>query len=333
MYTIDDGELQTRDVLVADGSRREVSGEGCEGWESVEFSDDGRRVFSRSEFTCAETGVQTGTGVMSFVSPTHWVDVRSMNVNGEDVAWVQRYALVPDERAAAEGVEDPTFGVDRAARNARMAASLPIDLEDVEEATRRADAKAVEAWVAETRDGFDLSADELVRLADSGVPGSVIDVVVAVSYPERFQIADAQASRREASRVGGDLPPRARRPIGWGPRMGFSSYWDPFYMGYGYGYIPYGANSFGYYGCGFGGYCGYVPTRVIVRPREPEPRGRMVPGVGYTRGGDDDSRGSAGSRSRGSGGASAAPARGSGDPSRDDPPPRRTARPRGPGGA
>ena len=72
---------------------------------------------------------------------------------------------------------------------ARIYAARNIWLEDVAEAAERVDAKAVEAWVAERGERFAIDADALVKLADAGVSESIIDVVVAVSYPERFAIA------------------------------------------------------------------------------------------------------------------------------------------------
>ena len=58
-----DGEVVSTERLVADGAERDVSAEGCEGWESIEFSQDGRRAFTRTEFLCSEGEARSGTGV------------------------------------------------------------------------------------------------------------------------------------------------------------------------------------------------------------------------------------------------------------------------------
>jgi uncharacterized membrane protein YgcG len=251
---------------------------------------------------------------MSLTAPTQWLDVRSMDVGGEQVAWVQEYRLVGPARMAEAGVEDATRDLGMAVRSARMSASRRIDLAQVREAAQKIDAKAVEAWIAARGDRFALDAKALIELADDGIQESIIDVVVAVSYPETFSI-DANADARTRGR--GSL--RGTRvgdgyTYGNSPRYAFgarSYFWDPFYYG-SFGYSPFGVgfygnsygNSYGYgYGYGYGG--GYY-TPVVVDRIQPD-RGTVVNGQGYRRSGGASSGGA-----RTSGGSSSAgPSRGS----------------------
>ena len=300
------GDVTGSEMLIADGEAREVSAEGCEGSESVEFSADGRRAFTRSDFVCEGGVARSGTGVMSVVSPTEWVDVRSLSVGGEPVAWVQRYRLVGADRLAVEGVDDPAAGLQTAVRAMRMAAATDIGVEDVEEAVAEVDVGAVEAWVAAQQDELRLDADELVRLADGGVPESVIDVMVAVSYPDRFVIEPGEAPDQVAAARGD------RGAYGYPRDRGYRSFmWDPFYSRYGgFGYSPFGYSPFGYFGSGFG-YYGYTPTRIVVDRRPVAAGGYFVKGQGYTRG--SSTAGGTGRIARprggGGGGASMAPSR------------------------
>jgi hypothetical protein len=187
-----------------------------------------------------------------------------------------------------EGVDDFTQDMGMALQTARMYSSRNIWLEDIVEASGKVDTKAVEAWIAERGERFSIDADALLRLADAGVPESIIDVVVAVSYPERFAISgDAGAMEDE---------PRSldRRPVR--PIYGYGVYSrGPFYnYGYGphsyYGFSTYSPYSYGTrYGYGYQGYYSgyYVPTAVIVNRREPTPEfgGRVYNGRGYRAGG------------------------------------------------
>ena len=308
MFSVVDGELETSELIRTDGEIRTVSREGCQGTERAEFSDDRRRVFHNGEFVCGSDVPRTASGVMSLTAPAQWLDVRSVEVGGEAVAWVQRYRLAAPEALQEAGVEDATAGLGMAVRTARLAAARPIDADDVVEASQKIDVKAVEAWVAERGERFNLDADELVRLADAGVPGSVTDVMIAVSYPRRFAIdPEGRAETR-------DLEPGRDRGAyrGYGP-MYRPLFWDPFYYGYSGLYSPYGYGGYGGYG-GFYGY-GYRPTTVIV-DRQNTPRGRMVNGQGYTRGTAGSSGGGGGYRGGGS-----PPSRGSSGG--------RTAKPRG----
>ncbi|HET9949152.1 MAG TPA: hypothetical protein VFQ22_09545, partial [Longimicrobiales bacterium] len=84
MFNVVGGEITAAEPLVADGQARPVSAEGCTGSERVEFSGDGMRAYTTSEFACgAET--RRGSGVMSFIEPNQWIDVRALTVSGEPV--------------------------------------------------------------------------------------------------------------------------------------------------------------------------------------------------------------------------------------------------------
>jgi hypothetical protein len=314
MYNVVDGEVASSEQIAADGSPRPVSAEGCTGFESATFSEDGLRVFTRSEFTCGDD-VRAGSGIMSFISPTQWIDVRSLQVEGEPVAWVQRYALADAEDLNEQGVEDPAAFDRTLVRATRTRSARDIEVDDVEEAVGRVEARAVEVWVAANETELELSGSDLVRLADAGVPESVLDVMVAVSYPDRFVLSPEGAAAAE--RAGGGV-------YDTGYRRGFRSYlWDPYYRPIGFGYYRY--SPFGYYGYGgygwggsYGGYYGYRPATVIVQPVSPGSSGRMVPGRGYTRGSSSAGSGGATPRSSVGGRPAPAPSRGGGSAASSD---------------
>jgi len=281
-----DGELASTERMAADGQQRPIRAEGCEGWESVVFSSDGHRAFTRTEFTCAEGSSRSGTGVMALVGPEVWVDVRELDVDGETVAWVQEYVLADSDRLQEEAVEDPAAELGLAVRSARMAAASPIDLDAVEEATGRMGARAVETWIVTERDEIDVDEAELVRLDDAGVPERVIDAVVAVSHPDRFMV-EAGGRIDEAQRA--PKPTHYRGYMGYNPW--FTTGWS---AGFGYGrfgyspfrgyYSPFGYSP-GYYGYGYGyGYWGSRPGIVIIDRRPSDNGGRYYRGRGYSSG-------------------------------------------------
>lgn len=289
-----DGEVASTERLAADGQPRTIQAEGCDGWESVEFSQDGRRAFTRTEFTCSEGSTRSGTGVMALTAPDTWVDVRVLDMDGEEVAWVQEYRLAAAERLADEGVPNPAAERRLAVRSARMAAAAPIDLEDVMEASSRMDERAVETWLVAEGDELEIDADALVRLDDAGVPDRVIDAAVAVSYPDRFMVEAGGDGARMA-----DAP----RPKHYRGYMGFDPWFGPaFGVRYGgwYGYSPF--SPFGYspwYG-GYGyRYWGSRPGVVIIDRRPSSSGGRVYNGRGYRQG-----SGSTGRAARPRGGSS-----------------------------
>jgi hypothetical protein len=278
LFTVIAGEIATSDTMVANGGQRLRSLEGCEGWESSEFSDDGLRLFTHSDFVCGEEIPRWSTGVMSMISPTMWVDVRSVEGGGEPVAWVQRYSLVGPLRMTGAGVEDVTQSRALAVESARLSAPGQIELAEVREAAEKIDAKAVEAWIAARGRGFKLHADGLTALIQAGVAESIVDVLVAVTYPAYFSIDTYDVVRRRRDLRAAQYASSAR-PL----------FWEPVYYG------------------------DYEPATVPVGPGPPGTRGRVVNGEGYsqdTSSGSPDSGGPAGDSSGSSGGSRTAKPRG-----------------------
>ncbi len=281
-----EGEVSSIELLVGDGERRSVSAEGCEGWESLVFAEDGRRAFTQTEFLCGDSETRQGTGVMTFLSTTGWADVRALEVDGEPFAWVQEYELASIESLREHEIADPAADLGMAVRSARMAASAGIDVDDVIEATAIMDDRAIQTWVMLQGDDLQADARDLIALQDAGVSDELIDAVVVVSNPEQFMVEVGQDVDRY------DVPPYPVHYRGymsvaqywgprWGSRYGYSPYYSPFYGG-GYGGGYYG----GYYGYG---YYGSRPGIVVVSPRENR-GGGAVYRDGYRRGGDGAGR-------------------------------------------
>lgn len=302
-----------RETVWTDAKRHEIAHEGCKGWEEGSFSSDGRRIFLRSAYTCGEM-THEGSGILAFTSPGEWLDVRAAGMAGQGTAWAQRFQPADPALAEAAGYGDLLGERAWAARTARLVAGAGVDVDDVIEATSQVSVEAVKAFLAEQGRPLELSAAELVRMADAGVPDHVIDVAVAVTYPQRFTL---RAQGEEVAMSALDDGSLRRRWVGAYAGPGF---YDPFFspwslrygyrMGYGYygyGYDPY-SYGWGYspytYGWGYGGgyWGGYAP--VVVDPgHASRDHGRVIAGRGYSRGGSGGSAsqggysGSGGSRS------------------------------------
>jgi hypothetical protein len=334
MVAIANGQVVTREQVVANGEMQEGTREGCTGWERARFSADGRRIYLDGEHMCG-TVRQESKGLIALISRTEWIDVRTLSVDGRPVTGVSHYTLAPIDVAEAAGFGNIAADQAMAVRAARTSASAGLTIEEVIDAHRVVGSDVVRAWVAERKQPFQLNADRLVQMADAGVSPEVIDVVVAVSYPQRFTVADgAQVAQNEVQRSDYLDEPGMR---GLGGRRG--GFWSPIY---GYGYGNYYNDYFygGYYGRGYlDGYYGYPgiyrPTVVVVETRDPEPqsRGRVVNGRGYTRTrASEPSTGSSsgGSSSSGSSASPSSSSSGSSEPSSSGTSTGRTARPREP---
>lgn len=319
--------------LVAGVGPRPVEEEECRGTETASFSADGNRVYVRSSVVC--DGVeQSASGILAMITPFEWVDVNVVTIDGRTATWVQRY--VADGTGAEElaGLGPAVAGRGLSLRRARIAALANPDIDQVIEAAAHVDAGAVEAWLAEVGAPLELDARRLVRMAESGVPESVIDVVVAVSNPRHFVVEGA------AMGTSGEITERvaagSARSVSGGPYAavlyGGAYYYSPYGNYYGYGVSPYGWSP----GWGWSPGYSYRPTVVIV-DRQDAGRGQRVKGAGYRSGGSRDSDSPATRRvpdmgperrDTGSSGASSSPPSSGGDP----PSTGRRAKPRPPGG-
>jgi uncharacterized membrane protein YgcG len=211
-------------------------------------------------------------------------------------------------------------------RTATMAAGAPLTTSTIVEAARALDTAAMQAWLVERHEAFNLTAATLVSLADAGVPGSVTDVMVAATYPDEFHFSRGPApttmmdlSPTDSARIANDYlygrrncdPLSYYSPFDWGVnpcstyygayRYGFG--YPGYRFGYGYGYSPFGYGGYGYGPAFYGGV--YTGPVVIVSNTE-QPHGRAVKGQGYTRGGSSSSGSSSGSSSSTSSGGSSA---------------------------
>ena len=148
-----------------------------------------------------------------------------------------------------------------------------------------------------------------MALANAGVPDRVIDVLVAMSYPDAFAIAPSATTPGSLAinepRGGGgggigdlgsaeaDCPPLSFSVYGWGGCSPFG------YFPYGYlpyGYSPYGYSRYGYYspyGTGFGAYGGWYgagqPAVIVLKSGDNAGQhGQVVNGRGYVQGRSGD---------------------------------------------
>jgi hypothetical protein len=156
----------------------------------------------------------------------------------------------------------------------------------VKEASTKVAVPVLEAALIETNARFPLSNRALVDLADARVPASVIDLMVALSNPDKFRV-----ERRVESSL--DLYP-AMADAEWNGLWGFGYPYMPWYSAaYGGSYYRYYYSPFAYglYDL-YGPYSSYFyPTNIVgsasgggdVSSPGRSGRGRVIDGVGYTR--------------------------------------------------
>ena len=273
------------ELVVADGVARAIVDTDCKGSEVAEWSNDGQRVFRTTEVTCNNEGKRIIKSVAFLAPGPMWVNVQ--HISSESAAAnvrAQRY-----RRAVNQNLGDGS-------KAAQPTASVSVgdtrwSIEDVIEASNKLPAEALQAALTDVKQKFNISRKTLLTLDEAGVPDSVIDLMVALTFPDRFIV----------ERAVGTMPVGVSTGMGWyDPLMsplwsgvyancymangyyGYRSYYNscgPYYYGYNT-YSPYGSIYGNYYPGGWvpvgsgGGGGGDVTT--------PSGQGRVVNGRGYT---------------------------------------------------
>ena len=258
-------------TLFADGRQRDVDEPGCEGWEQSEWATDGQRLFTHAELTCGDQPKRTVKGVSVMATRSTWTDIQIIEVGSRQHVEIRRYNPVSAERrdqllgAARRLPVDPAE-----VRAARTAVTESVTVADLMEASEKTAPQVVEALLVETEPRLALDSEALIALDDAGVDGTVIDLMVALAYPERFQV-----ERRD-------------RSGGWSSGSwsadGVGGYYDPIWYGdlYPYYVTPLGST---YWSRGYNPYLvGAAPFVVVpVELNVDERSGRAVQSRGYTR--------------------------------------------------
>lgn len=270
-----DSDILVERTLVADGVRHPLTEGDCSGWERRDWSADGRRIFTRGEVRCGDDEPRRMSGISLLSNRSTWVDIQSVSVGEQGHMEIRRYNPARDAEVSSDLQLPATRGV---IRNARQTVAGRLTVPSVREAAAKADTPVVEALLTETQPRLDLDSATLIDLDDAGVDGSVIDVLVALAYPNRFVVERPSSGGRRGS--GG----------GWGGFDPYSpayqgSYWAPFgysYLGmYGYNSLR---NSYWYNPYYYNGWASRGP---VVGGRAGDDAeigsGRAVRGVGFTR--------------------------------------------------
>ena len=330
VVTLANGRITAREHIQANGERQTSQRDGCAGWETARWSSDGRRVYVQSEHQCAAGVKRTSDGLVTMTPQGDWLDVISVTMSNNTGVRAMRHrpatepADLPADVASALRTVAPAR-----VKEARTGAVAPITTADIVDASHQVSAGVVAAWLNDIRQDFTIDKKRLIELADAKVPDRVIDMLVALAYPDAFAVppspttAGALASSEPAAGgggfggvgVGGFDAFDTFNCAGDFSFYGFGSC-SPFaYSGFGYspfgymsyGYLPYSYSQFGYgaFGALAGSYGGWYATApiVIIRPGDTATHGQVVNGRGYASGNSGSTAttsGSSGSSSSGS---------------------------------
>jgi hypothetical protein len=198
IVSIADGKMQSRERIDADGAPHPVV--DCSGTYRATWSPSGRQLFVKAESVCADRPKTSVSRIFAFSASGHWLDVSSVEATAGAGVHTVRYrpaygpspalpaGLAADLQARVSGIEQ-----------ARSVASAPVRVADVAAVARLGSAAALQGWLVANGLGFELNPKSLVTLADARVPDTVIDVMVALTFPDTFSLQAEQAGRRRTT--------------------------------------------------------------------------------------------------------------------------------------
>ena len=244
LTSITEGEPIFQETLRADGRQHPVNEPECSGWRQNTWSADGARIFTRAELDCGtqDTRIVSGLGLMP--NPSTWLDLELIDAGGYGVVTIRRYRRASNETTADLGATPLSDELSaRVLSAARIATTVGLSLDDAIEAGQHVEPAVLEALIVETRPGFALDAQALLQLADGGVSPDVIDLMVALAFPDQFVVNRSIASPPPVQGGAYPYPPTwAGYGRGYGYEPWYSYYSSPF--GYYYGAAPYSSLSY-----------------------------------------------------------------------------------------
>lgn len=216
-----------RSSVSSAGRRVERRQDGCTGWESGQWSADDRRLYTRTEFTCDGGRALVSTGLYAMVLPHQFSRIEGVTTRTGRGVRAIRFGTLPYTVALPDSIARRLPAANERAFAARFEAAAEVSSADVVDAVRAIDSSVVATWIADRQQRFPMTVSDARALRDARVPASVIDMMVAVSYPERFTISTPGG--RTASATGAGSPVVSARPADRSP-IGESSLFNSGYL-------------------------------------------------------------------------------------------------------
>lgn len=265
------------ETIEADGAKHTISEDRCSGERVSRWSASGLRLFVSAELRCEGQAAQPSSMLSTLTTPNRWLEVQAIGPKGREAVRTRRYnratdAPPPTVADLLREVPPPSAAIQR------------TTVDDVVEASKAVSSPVVELWLVETEPRLALNRQALLKLSGESVSEPVIDLLVGLAYPRRFQVRTGGGgfSSGGFGGFGGfDMPFASAMNGPWDYWMSpYAMLYSPFAIPWGYG--PY---------AGWGGWDGWGwnggPFSPVVAGGAGEAvasgQGRVVNGQGYTR--------------------------------------------------
>jgi len=170
-----------KEWLFPDGIKHPVNASNCTGWQSSKLIAEAGMIVSSSEMNCKEAGAYSTSNLKIIVATDRMVDILSLKA-GDQTRMAARQLKLERELAAAGSSE---ANVNMAER---MAAAAPWKMDMVVGLSKTIEPQLFEAALVEKNVQLNLNSKTLKELKKAKLPTQMIDILVALAYPEKFRI-------------------------------------------------------------------------------------------------------------------------------------------------
>ena len=314
-----------REVLIPDGNKRPVEEQNCSGWRSAHLIAEAGLIVESSEMNCKDAASVATSSLRMILAADRIADILALKAGGQTRLAVRRLSFEHDLLSA------PDSQTGWKAVAARTELSTPWSIGTIIRLSKIVDIQLLQAALLEKKARLNLTPGSLKEMKAAGLPNGIIDLLVALAYPDQFHIENnGQVELRPwivsspGSAGPSSMPPfplsyypgafyNCYSPYGYFygfPYSGLYSaascitYYSPFWWDYPI-YVPGNGDGVGSVGGDGGGRLtadqGYVQIEPRDTRRHARPREGFVPSSGTYRSGTSSSGSYAG------GGAAAAP--------------------------
>ena len=253
------------ETIVADGAPQRSSEKDCDATRQGRWAQSGTRLFLSSTLSCPNQPEVGTSGLSALISADQWLDVQVIKSRGRtEQTRVQRFWRSTDAPPSPIASEVSAL--------ISVRPRLPrVTVEDVIEASDAVPPSAVEAWLSEGDIRVPVNRRELVQLSEGHVNGEVIDLMVAMYYPKKFEVRRASGGGGGGTGIGmlSDFYPGQWGLLSAEYGLGYGAYGVPFFFGTNGFYQP--------------GEYYFVPGSGVSTPAQDVGHGQVVNGQGYTR--------------------------------------------------
>jgi len=174
--------LLVEEKIIADGLRHPLTDDRCMGWYLYFWSETGKRLLFNSESNCPGDLPRLISGMSIVDSTGDWLDIQLVQ-NGEGKAiTIRRYRNVDKDSVNLSWINETQTSL------SRISAGKSFSISEIIELSSKVEPEVLEAALLEIHKPFPINSKQLERLADSEVPSQIVDLMVALSFPDKFTV-------------------------------------------------------------------------------------------------------------------------------------------------